>query len=462
MLAVADWAQRLRFATGAPMVTRRLTIDKPAPGDVSGVVTFSGAWDMTGLSAGLYDLAVVATGAIPAAVKLSISQRLLHATDLVYQGSFRVPAGAVGTSTFDYGGTALAFNPARGSLFMVGYALKANGTEIDVGKPKIVEITIPAVRQSTTLAALDVALVLQPFSDVAEGHLRDVETDQSAPVNVGGLLPYLGKLYASADVNYDGSGLQIKSHFSANPDAAVTGEVRGPYQVGTLGAGLVSGYFGLIPAAWQQALGGPVLNGQCCLNIISRTSFGPCAFVIDPAKIGVLDPVPAAPLVYYTQDHQLGSGYGTQSTLFNGSTQMGGVVFPEGTRTVLFFGSQGLGPECYGIGTADKALVGTVSPEGEPYCYDPLHSAKGSHAYPYAAYVWAYDANDFVAVRKGILKPWAVVPYAVWSMPLPFDWGCRFLGATYDPATGRFFVTTAGDDSRPVVHVLTVKPCPMR
>ncbi len=448
MLAVADWAQGLRFATGAPMVTRRLTIDKPAPGDVSGIVTFSGAWDMTGLSAGLYDLAVVATGAIPAAVKLSISQRLLHQADLVYQGSFRVPAGPVGTSTFDYGGTALAFNPVRGSLFMVGHAQHQ----------QVAEIAIPNFRSATSLTDLAVANVLQPFADVAEGHLRDVETDTSAPVNVGGLLPYLGKLYATAFVNYDGSGLQTKSHFVANPDASVTGEVRGPYQVGTLGAGLVSGYFGLIPAAWQTALGGPVLNGQCCLNIISRTSFGPCAFVIDPSKIGVLDPVPAAPLVYYTQDHQLGTGYGTQSTLFNGSTQMGGVVFPEGTRTVLFFGSQGLGPECYGIGAADKALVGTVSPEGEPYCYDPLHSAKGSHAYPYAAYVWAYDANDLVAARKGILKPWQVVPYAVWSMPLPFDWGCRFLGASGDPATGRIFVTTAGDGSRPLVHVLTVTP----
>ena len=39
---------------------------------------------------------------------------LLSHTNLVYQGAFRLPEGKFGDSSFAYGGTALAFNSARG------------------------------------------------------------------------------------------------------------------------------------------------------------------------------------------------------------------------------------------------------------------------------------------------------------------------------------------------------------
>src|SRR5262249_57138264 len=37
---------------------------------------------------------------------------------LEYVGAFRVPKGNLGDSTFDYGGTAMAFNAANNSLFI--------------------------------------------------------------------------------------------------------------------------------------------------------------------------------------------------------------------------------------------------------------------------------------------------------------------------------------------------------
>ena len=45
----------------------------------------------------------------------------LQPPDLVYQGAFRVPGGSFAGSSFEYGGTALAFNPSNGSLFIVGH-----------------------------------------------------------------------------------------------------------------------------------------------------------------------------------------------------------------------------------------------------------------------------------------------------------------------------------------------------
>src|SRR3989304_8103030 len=53
----------------------------------------------------------------------SSAQVLLHQSDLVYQGAFRVPTGKLGANQavgFAFGGAALAYNPANNSLFVVG------------------------------------------------------------------------------------------------------------------------------------------------------------------------------------------------------------------------------------------------------------------------------------------------------------------------------------------------------
>jgi len=379
---------------------------------------------------------------------LSPSGRLLYQADLTYVGAFRLPSGASGGSSFDYGGTALAFNPERGSLFIVGHDWQQ----------QVAEISVPEVRQAATIALLATATVLQPFADAADGRMRQVESDQGQTVKVGGLLAYRGLLYLSAFVYYDGSGSQKTSHFVSSLNLSLPADVRGPYQVGSLGAGFVSGYFAPIPAEWQSALGGPVLNGNCCLSIISRTSYGPAAFAIDPQQLGVVDPLPAVPLVYYPSAHPL-DDYGSKSTLFNGSTVMGGMVFPDGTRSILFFGKQGTGAICYGTGTSVEADAGKAVGDGSFYCYDPTAPGKGYHAYPYLAYVWAYDAADLAAVKRGEKQPWDVRPYAVWSLSLPLGWSGHILGATSDPATGRIYISQEyGDDTRPLIHVLLVKP----
>jgi len=373
------------------------------------------------------------------------SAKLVRATDLIYQGAFKLPHGPIADSSFEYGGTALEFNSARGSLLMVGHDWQQ----------QVTEVTVPTIRPGAGWSDLPIATVLQPFSDATEGRMRSVANDPSIPVKVGGLLAYQGKLYLTGYVYYDASGSQVLSHFVSGLDLSVKGDVLGPFQVGKLGAGLVSGYFGLVPPEWQDMLGGPVLNGQCCLSIITRTSFGPAAFAIDPTKLGTTKPLPAVPLLYYTAAHQLGP-FAAQSALFNGATQMGGVVFPAGTRSVLFFGKQGLGPSCYGEGTSKQALAGT-GPAADPFCFDPAEEAKGYHAFPYVSYVWAYDAVDLAAVKNGKRQPWDVKPYAVWKLDLPFPGSARILGAAYDPKTGRIFLSQAyGDAAYPLIHVFSV------
>ena len=83
------------------------------------------------------------------------------------------------------------------------------------------------------------------------------------------------------------------------------------------------------------------------------------------------------------------------------------------------------------------------APRSENWCYDPSNHDKGTHGYPYTHFVWAYDAQDLVAARKG-RRPWSVRPYATWPFDLPFQAPSRAIkGVAYDPATRRLFLTVS-------------------
>jgi hypothetical protein len=172
---------------------------------------------------------------------------------------------------------------------------------------------------------------------------------------------------------------------------------------------------------------------------------------------------PARPLLYYPQDHPtLGAWNASwnpkKGILFGGGTTIRGMVFPEGSRTLLYFGTQGIGKFCYGEGRDDKRLNGKPTPDGTIWCYDPDDSSKGTHAYPYVPEVSAYDARALAAVKSGRKKPWEIRPYATWSLRLPF--GSDVIGgAAYDPANNLIYVSQQyGNGADPVIHVFKVVP----
>jgi hypothetical protein len=371
----------------------------------------------------------------------------VQASDLVYIGAFRLPTGGDNEHTFKYGGRGLAFDARSQGLWLIGHDQQQ----------WIAEVGIPAPSSSTTLADLPRAALLQDWRDRLAGSMGPI--GQSG-IFVGGILPWGDGdgLVASGYIYYDASKKQKTTHVLVGADGAVSG----PYRVGKT-PGLTGGYMAPIPAEWQAALGGPALTGQCCIPIISRTSYGPSATVFDPAKLADQDD---AKLVvgYPDAHHSLGGYYDTDvSHLFLMSTAMGGVIFPPGTSSVLFVGVQP-GSSCYGKGTSDRAqdrqpFNGTI------YCYDPTNHYKGTHGYPYRGFVWAYDANDLVQVKRGHKRPWNLKPYATWTLDAPFMSHARtaILGATYDPATRRVFASLGfADGTAPVVAVyqLSVKPSP--
>jgi hypothetical protein len=384
---------------------------------------------------------------------------LVQKTDLTYVGAFRLPASGQYPSTFDYGGQGLVYFSENNSLLLAGADIYGLVAEVDIPAPA-----------TGALGNLPRAGMRQPYTDVLDGKRLTVDGDKNNGAYIGGLLPAPPYLIVSVYDFYDGTANQSKSHFRTNLKfGAVAGQVVGPVQVGNNQAGFVSGYMTTVPAAWQAALGGSALTGNCCLSIISRTSLGPSVSVFNPADVGGATPVPATRLLGYPLAHPTIGAYDPPGELFNGAVTMGGVAFPAGTRSVLFFGRKPTSKAnyCYGEGTPNPALDRQPVPgtNGQViYCYDPVSSAKGTHGYPYTFFVWAYDANDLVAVKQGKKQTWEPVPYATWGFDLPFQTstgygaGRQIKGVAYDPATQRIYLTAEGQDGccTPLVHVFTI------
>jgi hypothetical protein len=371
---------------------------------------------------------------------------LLSQSDLHYVGGFRLPAGEHHGESFSFGGHTAAFNPAGSSLFVSSY------------RGAVAEVTIPTPVDSATVSALPFATFVQPFADPTEGRLADIS---SVGVSIAGLLVFGNRLYGTASIYYDANNTQRVSHFSRALQLNQP-SFSGWSQVSDAGrSGFVAGWMTVLPTEWRARLGAPALTGQCCIPIVWRTSLGPAAVAFDPAAVG--QPVVGAiPLLYYTLDHPtLGRWEGSNPT-YGATTLIGGLAAVAGTRTVLYFGSNGLGEHCYGNGTADQALAGTKGTDGEIYCYDPTSNTKSSHAYPYRYQIWAYDLNDLAAVRAGAKQPWEVVPYGVWPLTLPTtEPTMRLGGVGYDAERQIIYVSQLGADpdgysSRPVMHALRI------
>lgn len=395
---------------------------------------------------------------------VSAADKLLHAGDFTYLGAFRVPQGDLGGPQYhglSYGGAAIAYNPAKNSLFIVGHD----------HDQLVAEISIPSPVAGSNLNGLNTARVLQNLSDITEGNLKRIKAGGAAEtanrVKIGGLLVAGDHLIGSVYSYYDGEHSAVLSHFKSGTSLAATGDFRGMYRVGSSPgvpqAGFVAGYMGSIPAEYRSPLGGTALTGQAALSIVGRTSWGPAAFAFNPARLGIDNPVSATPLVYYPTGHQTLGAWGhplppnPRIALGDAIT---GVLFPPGTRSVLFTGKHGQGSSCYGVG-------GATDPGGHlgvEYCRDPDDASKGTHSWPYANQVWAYDVDDFIAVRNGQKKPWDAVPYAVWSFPLPT--GQRVFSiptgaSAYDEINRKLYLVQAGADNSPtwglpLIHVFRV------
>jgi hypothetical protein len=361
-----------------------------------------------------------------------LETRLLHKNDLNYLGAFRVPGSASGVSSFEYGGTALAYHAAHKSLFIVGHDWHQ----------AVAEISIPAIRTGA-LNKLATAKVLQPLTHVVKRLPRNTLSDPG-PDKIGGLLIHGQELIGTLYEYYDGAGAAVDSHFKLSSLDLAKSHISGLFQVGRLGGGFVGGYMSSVPSRWRAELGTSYVTGQAALTILGRTSSGPAVIGFDPGQLSTV-PAPVTPLVYYPLAHPL-APLDTQNPHFNQSTQIRGLVFPEGTSSVLFFGSHGIGPVWYGLAT-------------EGGRNDRYRTQKGPHAPPYVYQVWAYDVNELIAVKNGLKEPWGVRPYDTWSYDLPYPEDSKHIGGVaYDSSSQTIYLSQQfADQTLPVIHAFYIK-----
>ena len=472
--------------------------------------------------------------------------QLLQQNNLIYQGAFRVPFSGTGPCSGS-GGHMIAYNPTgnsgAGSLFIIsGPGGPTTGcsqfAEITIPNPICLDAsgratsctnyTILSSALVNNVSNLNAASLLQNFVDDTYGNQEKVGGSSTSNVLNTGILVYNGKLIASTKIYYDANLSQQYTHFTNSTNLSIN-NFSGYYKIdsGVL-SGFNSGAMCLIPLGYRAQLGGPVITGQSPgTGIVTSLSYGPCAIVFDPDNLvpANLPPaaVPATPLSYYTESHHLPGGYwgaSQQSNIYTSpSDQINGVVFPDNTRSVLFFGSHGLssttGYACYGAGTTNPnescaasyvttwgpkcvanvstcngAIMSSGEVDNDGCCYDPQNSSKGPHSYPYVNYVWAYDAgdssgnnspgnrvsslnsanpgkNNYTAVKLGLIKPYEILPYATWTFTLPtigelsgVKYG-NFSGAAWDPTHQVIYVTQPGADCDgngcfPLVHVYKV------
>ena len=121
----------------------------------------------------------------------ALPSRLVHAADLIHEGSFGVPDG----DGFEYTHGVLAYHAANDSLLLVGHGQRQ----------EVAEISIPAAGGR--------AVLLKDFRDILDGRLPDISPSESAEPMIGGMYVEGDRMVVSAYVYYDASHRAVASHF---------------------------------------------------------------------------------------------------------------------------------------------------------------------------------------------------------------------------------------------------------
>ena len=349
-----------------------------------------------------------------------------------YAGAFLVPniSASSDSPTLNYSHAALAYDPNDNSLFISGFMLEGR-----VGK-----ISIPTPSLSTNKASLPRSTLLQAMNNC----FPRLQSQPFSDPRIGGLLVHGTKLYGAVYSDYENRAQFAQSHFSYAgrlTNGNVTGlSAVGPFSQAGNRLDIVGGYMAAIPASQQADFGGPCLTGQAALNIISGTSLGPAVSVFDPATLGQSPYAPATPLLYYPMDHPLDSWSASNTILFNGTTQIKGVVMQD-NGDVLFWGSQGTGA----------------------WSYKGAYDVRGwdTQADPYRYQFWHYSKADLLAVKNGSKLAWEPRP-TIYDVTLNFQNGAALAGGlAYDAVNRKVYVAAVSTDgAMPMIHVFQVASAP--
>jgi hypothetical protein len=376
---------------------------------------------------------------------------------------------------------------------------------------KVIEVSIPAPYAGSNIGSMLTSTTLQPSRDAFEGNIALISSLPGTQKYGDGIAISGTTLVISA---FEGYGPATASHFTRSTTIATT-TVNGPWKMTqatgpTLDPSFTTGSMAEIPVSHRSKFGGKThIGGTGSLSVVSRTSYGPSLHAFNLADFVAGGNASSVPLAWYSEQPSicpvsltclltLGSDvawYADSSHLPNAANyalwlnpdNIGAIVIPEGYDTVLVFGTHSSSNFCYGVGgpyvgnnpaSSDRyekyppnttIQAGDIDEGvggediGDKRCYDPAGTAKGEHAYPYEAWVWAYDINDLADAYAGIVSPYDVMPYESVKLPgletFTFGGHAGILGGGYDAAGKRIFLTgpyrQVGVATWRLIHVMT-------
>jgi hypothetical protein len=367
--------------------------------------------------------------------------------DFEYLGAFRLPVGAERPRTFEYGGSAMTFNPDgdpsgaadgfSGSLFVMGHDRLAYGELPDGGQ--IAEITIPAPLVTDQIESLPQAAFLQDFSNVTAGFFTDLDE-----------IPRAGMLYLNTPATgpkihmawgqhlQDSPEFQRASHAWFDPNLAEP-NMQGTWFIGDQSLHSVNGYLLEIPAAWANQYTEGRVVGTGRFRDGGWSGMGPSLFAyrpwIDETGTPASDQthLPETTLLLYEKStetdeitHSL-EGYqhpdeweggawietdtGKTALLFAGTKSTGakywyGYINPAGPDYPCVEGElAGEFPIC-------RLADGTLCPADDLIECDDHTSLRGWWSSSFEARFILYDPADLARVALGQIESWEPQPYA--------------------------------------------------
>jgi hypothetical protein len=430
----------------------------------------------------------------------------LQPEDFTYLGAFRLPDGQDRPLTFEYGGSAMTFNPNGdpadsadgypGSLFITGHDRLAYG-ELPDGS-QVAEISIPAPMMASSPYDLPQATFVQNFSDVTSGLFAGLDE-----------IPRISMLYldtpATGPKIHLGWGQHLHpdepfaTHAWFDPDLSDP-QMQGTWYIDDLSLYSVNGYMMEIPAEWADIYTQSRYVGTGRFRDGGWAGMGPSLIAYRSWDDSGAPPPSGTRLeasillLYQSTLDTLGlerSMIGYQHPdEWEGSAW---ITTPSGRSAVLFAGTKGTGGK-YWYGyihpagpdqvCVEAALVdqftecrfadGTVCPPEDLTGCEGSTSLRGWWSTSFSAQFILYNPDDLARVASGEMQPWEPQPYTAVNIdehlfhnpdgvePEMLGVGgqrrYRIGDVAYDRASGLLYVLELfAEGAKPIMHVWRIE-----
>jgi hypothetical protein len=232
---------------------------------------------------------------------------------------------------------------------------------------------------------------------------------------------------------------------------------------------------------YRTVLGAPLIGGNvgAATVDVGQCSHGFAAYTFDPSGIDSSLNVTAKVLLKYSAGQLSRTSNNPGKFLPNPILPLSSgfvddnvpKIIPNGTRSLLFFGIQGIGGYSYG---SENNLV-TVDWRGQTRqgrIYENSQFGNGFHSYPYYFTVFGFDLEDLKKVNDGTLQPDQVKPNAKWHFTLPYTQASTASGSealtvmfdgVYAPSERTIFLSVrtkysgAEDEGEAIIHGFRVR-----